>query len=242
VADGRIPYMPVHPIRVRHCLVVAGVLVSTSLLVPQPANADVGIESVRPSAGVPGDAVEVTVACGFCFPPCSESPRAANATCMPARWARPPQKYSFPILLVPTKHRLAPHGCGPNALCAPTSVGVPSGRPFIRLGRALPAFGSGDIERTGAMPRYRLRFRIPAVKPGLYHLVIYSGPKDRQGALVADARRWQLWVRRPDPVTPARDDAPSATAWVGGGAAAVALVAMTLIYRRRARPHPRPQG
>ena len=229
------------PPRLRHSVVVALLAAALSVLAQQ-ARADVGIVKVTPSAGVAGDTVEVTVGCGFCFPPCSESPRAANVTCMPARWARPPGKYSFPILLVPIKHRLAPHRCGPNALCAPTSAGVPRGRPFIRLGRALPEFGSANIDRTGAMPRYRLTFRIPAVKPGLYHLVIYSGPRNRQGTLIADAPRWRLQVRQPDPVTPARDDAASATAWVGGGAAALALVAMTLVYRRRARPHPRQPG
>ena len=226
--------MPVRRPRVRHCLLAAGVLVTVLLLAPKPAKADVGIESIKPSVGSPGDTVEVTVGCGFCFPPCSETPRGAKGTCMPSRHARPPEKYSFPIFLVPIEHRLAPHPCRGDALCAPTSVGRPRGWPFIYLGRALPAFGCGDLERTGAIPRYRLSFAIPAVKPGLYHLVIYSGPKSQRGSLIADAGRWRVRVRRAEAATATANGGDAgAAAWIGP-AGALALLSSGLLYRRRA--------
>jgi MYXO-CTERM domain-containing protein len=215
------------------------------------AQADVGIVKVSPSAGVAGDTVEVTVGCGYCFPPCSETPRAANATCMPSRRARPPEKYSFPILLVPHRVQLAPHRCAVinhrtkhrvEGLCAPVSVGLPRRRPFTYLGRALPASSRDDLEQPGAFPRYRLRFRIPTIEPGLYRLVICEGcDRGRRGSLITYPlhRRYSLRVRQPDPVASSGDDA---TAWVGGGAAALALFGMALVYRRRATPHLRQQG
>jgi hypothetical protein len=201
----------------------------------QPARGDVGIVKISPSEGVAGDEVQVTVGCGFCFPPCSESPRATDGTCMPSRHARPPGKYSFPIELVPIGHSLAPHRCGADALCAPTSVGRPRGWPFIYLGRAMPAFGRGDLERRGALPRYRLGFRIPAVEPGLYQFVIYSGREGQRGALIADAPRWRLRVRPPDPAS-ARGGGSETSAWIGGAAVAVvgALIALWLLRRRAA--------
>lgn len=163
---------------------------------------------ISPSAGVAGDEVQVTVGCGFCFPPCSESPRAANATCMPARRAVRPEKYSFPILLSPLKDR----------------------RPLIKLGRAMPAFGRGDIERTGALPRYRLRFAIPAVKPGQYQLEIRSGAWGR-GILVTDAPRWRLRVREPDPAS-AQGGGSGMSAWMAGAAIGGVLLAAGLVYWR----------
>jgi hypothetical protein len=75
------------------------------------------------------------------------------------------------------------------------------------------------------------------VKPGLYHLVIYSGPKGRKGTLVADAPRWQLRVRRPDPVS-TQDGGSGMSAWVGGAAIAGACALLALgVLRRRAAAH-----
>ncbi len=230
--------------RFQRCLVAIGLVVPVLVLAAQSARADVGIERISPSAGVLGEEIEVTVGCGFCFPPCSSSAGARAAVCMPSRHARSPEKYSFPILLVPIERPLAPRRCGANALCGPTSVGLPRRPPFIRLGRAWPAFGCGDLDRPGALPRYRLRFRIPAVEPGVYHLVIYSGPKTGPGSLIADARRWRLRVRQPDPVTAqgpvsAQGGGPAIAPWVSGATVALVLPAIAVLRRRRAATHGR---
>jgi hypothetical protein len=225
--------MPLRSLRARHYLVAAGLLVLALLLVPQRAQADVGIESIKPSAGTAGDAVEVTVGCGFCFPPCSASARARAATCMPSQHALPPGKYSFPILLVPINRRLAPRRCGADALCGPTSVGVPRRPPFTYLGRASPASSRSDLEQPRGIPRYRLRFHIPAVKPGVYQLVIYSAGWGRRGTLVADVHRWQLRVHSSDAVS-SQGEGPGMSAWIGGATVAVAgaLLALWALRRR----------
>ncbi len=222
--------------RFHRCLIAVGFAVAVLTLAAQPAGADVGIVKVSPPAGVAGDAVEVTVGCGFCFPPCSETPRATNVTCMPSRRARPPETYSFPILLVPHRVRLAPHRCTVvnhrtkqrvEGLCAPVSVGLPRRRPFIYLGRALPASSRDDLQQSGAFPRYRLRFRIPTVEPGLYELVICEGcDRGQRGSLITYPvlRRYRLRVRQPDPAGAAQSGGLRALPWVGVAVAAAALL------------------
>jgi hypothetical protein len=223
------------------CLVAAGLLVGALVLSPQRARADVGIVKVSPRAGVAGDSVQVTVGCGYCFPPCPASP-----TCMPSRRARPPEQYSFPILLVPGRVSLAPHRCAPinhrtkqrvEGLCPPISVGLPRRRPFIYLGRALPASSRDDLERPGGFPLYRLRFRIPAVKPGLYKLAICEDcDRGRRGSLITypRLRPYRLRVLGPDLATAARGAGPRVVQWVGGTAAGVILLAVALVLWRRA--------
>jgi hypothetical protein len=156
---------------------------------------------------------------------------------MPARWARQPTEYSFPILLVPMGYRLAPHRCGSDALCAPVSVGPPRRRPFVYLGRASPAVTRADLlEHLGTVPRYRLEFRVPNVKAGLYKLVIYSSaPGAREGSLITEPvlRRWLLRVRAPDRVAAAHSGGPDVARWVSGTAVGVILLAAGLVYWRR---------
>jgi hypothetical protein len=220
----------------RRCLIAVGILAGFLLVSPQAAQADVGIIKASPSAGQPGDSVDVTVGCGFCFPPCSTSPRAGNATCMPSRRARPSAQYSFPVLLAPIGHRLAPHRCGADAVCAAKSEGLPRRPPFVYLGRASPAFTSDDLEQSVAIPRYRLRSPIPAVKPGLYKFFIYCGvcAEGTRGSLITypTLHRWRLRVRSPDPVTSAHGGGSGMAAWVGGTAIGVILLAAALAYRR----------
>jgi hypothetical protein len=224
------------------CLLVAVGLIGCAVVVsPQQARADVGIVKVSPGAGVAGDSVQVTVGCGYCFPPCPASP-----TCMPSRRARQPEHYSFPILMVPGRVSLAPHRCAPinhrtkqrvEGLCPPTSVGLPRRRPFIYLGRALPASSRDDLDQPGAFPLYRLRFRIPAVKPGLYKLAICEGcDRGRRGSLITypRLRPYRLRVLGPDPATAARGAGPTVVQWVGGTAAGIILLAVALILWRRA--------
>ncbi len=229
--------------RIRCCLIFAGLLVAAVLVSAQPAKADVGIVRVSPSAGVAGDSVQVTVGCGYCFPPCPASP-----TCMPSRRARPPGEYSFPILLAPSRVSLAPHRCAPInhrtkqrvvGLCDPVSVGLPRRRPFIYLGRALPAFSRDDLERPGTFPRYRLRFRIPTLKPGLYRFVICAGcARGRRGSLITNAyprRSGFFRVLRADrPATAAHGGGSGLARWIAGAAVAVILLAVGFVYWRRA--------
>jgi hypothetical protein len=225
--------------RLRCCLVAAALLVGALVVSPQRARADVGIVNVSPRAAAAGDSVQVTVGCGYCFPPCPASP-----TCMPSRRARPPEQYSFPILLVPSRVSLAPHKCAPinhrtkqrvEGLCPPISVGLPRRRPFIYLGRALPVSSRDDLQRHGGFPRYRLRFRIPAVKPDLYRLVICSGcARGRRGSLITADRPGQLLRVRPDPAAAGHGGGPGAGGWAGGAAVVVILLAIAFRYRRRA--------
>jgi hypothetical protein len=220
------------------CLVAAGLL-GALLFSPQQARADVGIVKVSPRAGVAGNSIQVTVGCGYCFPPCPASP-----TCMPSRRALPPDEYSFPILLVPHRVSLAPHRCAPinhrtkqrvEGLCPPSSVGLPRRRPFIYLGRALPASSRDDLERPGGFPLYRLRFRIPAVKPGLYKLAICEGcARGRRGSLITADRPGQRLRVRSEPAAAAHGGGPGAAGWAGGAAVAVMLLAIALRHWRRA--------
>jgi hypothetical protein len=154
--------------------------------------ADVGIESVSPRAGQPGQHVVLTVGCGAC--------RSAAIVNGPAH---PPA--DFPIFLIPAAQapRIVPCPGSSSGLCAPSSVGPPSGDPFVPLGRAKPTFRERDLART-PMPRYRLRFRIPEVEPGSYTLVIYCGSCYRgpRGSLIAYPQDpgWRLRVLQPSAI------------------------------------------
>jgi hypothetical protein len=166
---------------------------------------------------------------------------------MPSRRARPPEGYSFPILLVPNRVPLAPHPCAPinhrtkqrvEGLCDPVSVGLPRRRPFIYLGRALPASSRDDLERPGAFPLYRLSFRIPTVEPGLYKFVICEGcDRGQRGSLITNAyprRSGFFRVLRADRAATAAHGGGSGPArWIAGAAVAVILLAVGLVYWRR---------
>ncbi len=184
---------------------VSLLLAAAALSVPAPAGADVGVEEASRSAGVPGDPVELTIGCGFCFPPCEGPQGDRSGVCMPGVELPPP---SFPVSLVPIAKVPRPHRCGPRRLCTPQASGPPRRAPFTLLGWAKPAqaeasgggyfgggFGHGPVEP----PRYVLDFQIPDLRPGIYSYVIYCAvcQRGQGGSLIAfPERRWRLRVRR----------------------------------------------
>lgn len=183
--------------RLSATLVAVGLLASVSLLGAAPAEGAVGVERVSRTAGLPGDEVDLTLACGFCFPPCHGEPGHRNVPCMLGTKAQPPE--SFPVSLVPIEKAPELHRCGPNALCPPQPSHVPRQPPFTLLGDAIPPVNDGGSN----IPRYLLHFSIPPLRPGVYTYVIYCDvcAPGKAGSLIADpnARPWRLRVR---PATP----------------------------------------
>jgi hypothetical protein len=167
-----------------------------SLAAP-PAQADVGVERVSRSAGQVGDSVDLTIGCGFCFPPCHGAPGQRNAPCMLDTKAPPPE--AFPVSLVPTGKAPAPHRCGPRALCSPQVLGPPGHPPFTFLGEATPP-AAAEIRSGHHVPRYLLHFEIPSLRPGLYAFVIFCDActPGKRGSLIASpgSPGWQLRVWR----------------------------------------------
>jgi hypothetical protein len=76
----------------------------------------------------------------------------------------PEHTAGMPVFLAPASIDFTPHPCGASTICGPTSDGPPSA-PFVRLGR-LPH--SVDVFHTR-----RMSFRVPAVGPGAYRVVVY---------------------------------------------------------------------
>jgi hypothetical protein len=183
----------------------AALLVLAALPAPGTAKAAVGVESVSRSAGTPGDRVELTIACGFCYPPCEGAPGHRNAPCMMGAHAQPPPA-AFPVSLVPAG--LAPDltECGAVPDCPPTHAGPPvvSGAPrrvpYTYLGRAVPPSDIEAIRESGRsyVPRYRLTFEIPLRRPGLYALVIFCDAcwPGRGGVLISlpTVRQWRIRI------------------------------------------------
>jgi hypothetical protein len=169
------------------------------------AGAAVGVESVSRHSASPGQAVTLTLGCGFCYPPCEGSP-ARNTPCMLGTKRRPPRR--FPISMVPVSSVPEPFPCGPRAICAPQTTRPPRRPPFVYLGEAVPP---ADIEegREGGgpyIPRYRLRFEMPAVRPGRYAFVIFCEVcvRGEGGSLIAEPANgpwgdspWSIRVRSP---------------------------------------------
>lgn len=186
-------------------LLVAPLAFLASLTAPS-AMADVGVERVSRLAGAPGDAVELTVGCGFCYPPCEGPEGDRSGVCMPGTERPPP---SFPVSLVPIEKVPKPYRCGPRRFCTPQAPRPPQRAPFTLLGWAKPpaqaqasgrrhlgggGFGHGSVEP----PRYVLDFQIPDLRPGVYSYVIYcaSCQRGQGGSLIAfPERRWRLRVR-----------------------------------------------
>jgi hypothetical protein len=179
-------------------LLSIGLLGCACLFSAAPAQADVGVERVSRSAGQVGDVVDLTIGCGFCFPPCHGAPGERNVPCMLDTKAEPPE--AFPVSLVPIEKAPAPRRCGPRALCSPQVPAPPARPPFAFLGEATPP--ADDEDRPGRhVPRYLLRFEIPKLRPGLYTFVIFCdtcAPGTR-GSLIASpgASGWQLRVLHP---------------------------------------------
>jgi hypothetical protein len=179
--------------RLSATLLAVALLASASLLAAAPAPAAVGVEKASRTAGLPGAAVDLTLACGFCFPPCHGAPGHRNTPCMLGTKAQPPE--SFPVSLVPIEKAPKPHRCGPNALCSPQPSHVPGQPPFTFLGDATP-----PAEDDGSnIPRYLLDFSIPMLPPGVYTYVIFCDvcARGKSGSLIANprARSWRLRIR-----------------------------------------------
>jgi hypothetical protein len=177
-------------------LCAAGLLMAVASPAAERASAAVGVERVSRLAGAPGDRIDVTLACGFCFPPCKGAPGHRNTPCMLGTKAQPPKE--FPVSLVPIEKAPKPHRCGPNALCPPLPTGAPRHAPYTYLGRAVPP-AEGNSGASGKHPpRYLLHLEVPDLRPGVYTYVIFCDvcARGKRGSLIANphARRWRLRV------------------------------------------------
>jgi len=179
-------------------LLAAGLLVFVALLGAVSADAAVGVEKTSRPAGVPGAKVDLTLACGFCFPPCTGPPghREPLPCMLGTHHAQPPE--SFAVSLVPIEKAPKPHRCGPNALCSPTPEGAPRKAPYTYLGRATPPEDDERPPNGRNIPRYLLNFAIPDLRPGIYAYVIFCDAcaSGKRGSLIASpsSRLWRLRV------------------------------------------------
>jgi hypothetical protein len=193
------------------------------------AQADVGVESSSRGAGAPGDPVELTLGCGFCFPPCVGEPGHRHpsgdlhGTCMLGTHGRRPPA-SFQIWLTPLRHSLKPYVCGRGEGCEPGSSRPPHLPSFIYLGRAAPIAPAGDDGHQ--IPRYRLAFGVPDARPGLYKYVIFcdaciDGPR---GSLIDSHTIAAGRLRVLTPVaTASAGGGGGRLRWIGAGALAAIL-------------------
>ncbi len=177
-------------------LLAVGLFAAVAALGAEPAGAAVGVEKVSRLAGAPGDPVDLTLACGFCFPPCHGAPGHRNVPCMLDTKAQPPKE--FQISLVPIEKAPKVHRCGPNAVCPPQPRGAPRSAPYTYLGRATPPAEDGSSAAGDNVPRYLLHFEVPSLRPGVYTYVIFCDVcvRGERGSLIADprARKWRLRV------------------------------------------------
>lgn len=181
-------------IRSSTTLVLATALAALALIAA-PARGAVGVEAVSRHAAPAGATVELTLGCGFCFPPCHGPHGQPDTTCMPGTMALPPP--SFPVSLVPVARVPEPYPCHANALCGPLAPGAPRNAPFSFLGRA---GGPAYVKHPGGgrFPRYSLSFAVPDRRPGLYAYVIFCDVCQRggSGSLIAAPamRNWRLRI------------------------------------------------
>jgi len=209
-------------------MIIVIALLVASLLAPA-AGADVGFESASRSSAGPGEHVKVTVGCGFCFPPCvgrpghRHPPGTTKGICMLDSRSRPPT--GFGIWLTPAAHTLAR-----NRIRSSRPPHLPS---FTYLGRARRATRRSPGQHE--IPRYVLRFRVPALPPGAYRYVLYcaacvEGPR---GTLIESGPAPPIHLRIGPP--PSASALKSQQPWIFGGiAAAVALFAAgALLLRSR---------
>jgi hypothetical protein len=226
--------------------IAATVLVGALLVGVRAADADIGIESVSRTSGVPGDQVELLVYCGGCLP----------------------QRVRLPISLLPFGDSPARHPCRGTS-CAPRAPAPPTSDPYVPLGTAVPLDGGARLARRlgleipdavmrhgrGALRDWvastnRLRFRIPAVEPGLYTYVIFccgiapdagdliGHPQrraDRNQSRLAQALRDGHFLRIR--AGAGRADESGERAWpLWTAIAALGLVALIAVWRRAATP------
>jgi hypothetical protein len=182
-------------------IVLAALITALLLLAASAADANVGIQKTSRHAGTPGSRVTLTLACGFCFPPCvgpkgERHPKGAeHGPCMLGTKEDPPGW--FGVSLVPISRAPQRHSCG-TGVCVPELLGPPHRAPYTYLGRAVPPAGGNDPEG-GGPPRYLLHFRIPHLRAGTYTYEIWCDAcvAGRRGALIGAprSRPWRLTVR-----------------------------------------------
>ena len=206
--------------------IAIGVALLLALLAVAPAKGDVGVAGVTPRVGEPGEAIEVSIGCGWC----------AGSSIGGRR--RPPA--AFPVSLVPAARAPKPHPCmGGKALCGPFAAGPPRHRPFAYLGKANAQF---DLDHPPYDPRaanYRLRFRIPRLRPGPYAFVTYLSFSGGRGGLAVDATRYLLHVRRADSVASAATGTGISIGkdwWIAAGGALLLLAGGAVLLQRRLVP------
>ncbi|MBS1877909.1 MAG: hypothetical protein JST31_00195 [Actinobacteria bacterium] len=184
-------------------LVAAAAALLVSAALAAGAHAAVGVESVSRHGGAPGTPVSLTLACGFCFPPC-EGPRGErhpkgfeHGPCMLGTREDPPSWFGISIL--PRARALELGDCPGRTVCPPRTTFAPPHRaPYAFLGRAVPPPGGNDPE-SGKPPRYLLHFEVPELRPGAYAFVIWCDvcAAGRKGALISApaSPRWRLTIR-----------------------------------------------
>jgi hypothetical protein len=166
------------------------------LVAAATAQAGIGVVGVSRFAAAPGDEVRLTLGCGLCYPPCN-GPAAAGPgkTCIPGK-KLPPRE--FPVSLVPIEKAPKLRQCGPRALCSAGAPAPPSHAPFSYLGEATPPGGHVD-----GVPRYRVDFEVPRLRPGTYVYVIFCSfcLPGKRGTLLTfpTMRAGRLVVKAPDP-------------------------------------------
>jgi hypothetical protein len=94
-------------------LLPLAVVGSATIAMTTAAEADVGVDRVRPNVGAPGDIVDLRVACGGC----------------------PPSGLRLPVSVVRAARAPEPEPCGENVLCTPGAPDPPRLPPFRFLGR-----------------------------------------------------------------------------------------------------------
>jgi hypothetical protein len=193
---------------------------AAALTVAGPARADVGFESVSRHAGSPGDRVDLTIGCGFCFPPCvgrlghQHPPGERSGACMLGSRRGPPA--SFPVWLTPLRHSLDRYTCDLGEGCRP-GARPPRLPSFVYLGRAAPR--PDELADRHGVPRYRLIFGVPEASPGRYKYVLFceacvEGPR---GSLIESPTLAAGRLRVLPRIATASDDAGGSLPWLGVG-------------------------
>lgn len=179
---------------------------SALLLTASPAGGDVGVTGVRPTAGAPGQSVEVDAACGG---PCGSR---------------------LPISLVPLARAPTPQQCREGtAECSPMAAEPPRAPPYVFLGWAKQNSASS------AVAHYRLRFRVPSVTPGVYAFVICICVPGRRGSLVVNTSEPGNLLRvrsEQDPVA-SKGSGTDAPWFIAAGAVVAAIAGGAVVLRRR---------
>jgi hypothetical protein len=223
--------------------VAATILVAAVLVGVQPASADIGIESVSRSSGIPGEQVDLLIYCGGCLP------RAVR----------------LPVSLLPAGDSPGRHPCRATS-CARTAPAPPASAPYVPLGIAIPLHGGAgiasrlgleipdavELRGAGAVRQWvasinRLRFQIPDAEPGLYTYVVYCCGRAPGGDLIGHPERRPSWNRarlayarehgqflrvRPGA---SRADEPGGPPWpLWTAIAALTLIVLFAVWRRRA--------